>query len=217
MHDEMTAEPERRLAWLTRIGVWLVHGLGRTWRIRVGNDTPWRRLREAGKSLIFVFWHGQMLPLLYVHRGEGVTVLISEHGDGEIIARIASSFGYRTLRGSTSRGATRALVEMAKAIEQGAELAITPDGPRGPARSVAPGAMAIAQKTGAAIVPVGVSVRTGWHLRSWDRFVIPRPFSRIHVVYGDPFTIERANAREAADEAPRLRDLIVAAEQLAGE
>jgi lysophospholipid acyltransferase (LPLAT)-like uncharacterized protein len=194
----------------------MVRVLGRTWRVRVGNDGPWRRLREDGTAFIFVFWHGQMLPLLYVHRDEGVTVLISEHGDGEIIARVASSLGYRTLRGSTSRGAARALIEMTKAVERGAELAITPDGPRGPARSVAPGAVAVAQRTGAPIVPVGVSVRGGWHLKSWDRFVIPRPFSRIHVVYGDPFTVERVSAREAADEAPRLRDSLLAAEQQAG-
>jgi lysophospholipid acyltransferase (LPLAT)-like uncharacterized protein len=217
MRDEVPDQRDRRVAWLTRIGIWVVHLLGRTWRIRVDNDAPWRRLREKGKPIIFVFWHGQMLPLLYVHRGQGVTVLISEHGDGELIARVASSLGYRTLRGSTSRGAARALIEMTKAIEQGAELAITPDGPRGPARSVAPGAVTVAQRTGVPIIPVGVSVRTGWHLKSWDRFVIPRPFSRIQVVYGDPFTIERANVREAVEEAPRLRDRILAAEQLAGE
>ena len=217
MRDDVTAEADRRIALLTRIGVGVVHLLGRTWRIKADNEAPWRHLRAGGKPIIFAFWHGQMLPLLYAHRRQGVTVLISEHGDGELIARIASSLGYRTLRGSTSRGAARALIEMTKAIEQGAELAITPDGPRGPARSVAPGAVTVAQRTGVPIIPVGVFVRAGWHLKSWDRFVIPRPFSRIHIVYGDPLTIDRANARDATEDAPRLRDRIVAAEQLAGE
>ena len=94
-----------------------------------------RERRAAKQPIIFSLWHGHLLPLLYHHRGEGVTVLISEHGDGEIIARIAERLGFRTVRGSTSRGAARALLGRRACVEQGGDLAITPDGPRGPARS----------------------------------------------------------------------------------
>jgi lysophospholipid acyltransferase (LPLAT)-like uncharacterized protein len=214
----MSGEPisaGRREVWIARLGVWLVRVLGHTWRTRVSNDEGWRRLRANGRPFIFAFWHGQMLPLLFQHRDEGVAVLISEHGDGEIVARVAKSLGYRTVRGSTSRGATRALVAMAKSIEEGVELAITPDGPRGPARSVAAGVLAIAHRSGVPIVPIGVWAPTAWHLKSWDRFVIPRPFSRVQIVYGDPITIDQANLRDAVAEAPRVRDLIIAAEEAA--
>jgi lysophospholipid acyltransferase (LPLAT)-like uncharacterized protein len=212
---EVEQTPDRRVAWIARIGVWLLRLLGRTWRIRVSNDEPWRRLRGGGQPVIFAFWHGQMLPLLHQHRDEGVAVLISEHGDGEIIARAATRLGYRTVRGSTSRGATRALLEAARVIQNGCDAAITPDGPRGPARSVAPGVLVVSQRTRAPIIPTAVWVSAGWHLKSWDRFLIPRPFSRVCIAYGDPVTIESPNARDAVDEAPRVRDLIVQAEQQA--
>jgi lysophospholipid acyltransferase (LPLAT)-like uncharacterized protein len=179
------------------------------------NDEPWRRLRASGQPFVFAFWHGQMLPLLYQHRGEGVAVLISEHGDGEIIAQIALGLGYGTVRGSTSRGATRALVEMARAIDAGSELAITPDGPRGPARSVASGVLAVAHRSGAPIVPIGVWARRGWHLKSWDRFLIPRPFTRVQIAYGDPIAVRGSTAREAVADAPRLRDAMIEAERRA--
>jgi lysophospholipid acyltransferase (LPLAT)-like uncharacterized protein len=209
------ASPSGRIVWIARLGAWLVRFIGRTWRIRTSNEEGWRQLRASGRPFIFAFWHGQMLPLLVQHRDEGVAVLISEHGDGEIIARVAMRLGYKTIRGSTSRGATRALVAMAKTIADGTEIAITPDGPRGPARSVAAGVLAIAHRSGVPIVPIGVSAPTAWHLKSWDRFVIPRPFSRIHIVYGDPITIGQANLRDAVAEAPRVRDLIIAAEERA--
>jgi lysophospholipid acyltransferase (LPLAT)-like uncharacterized protein len=201
--------------WIARLGVWIVRLFATTWRVSVANEEPWRRLRADGRPFVFAFWHGQMLPLLYRHRGEGVAVLISEHGDGEIIARIATSFGYRTIRGSTSRGATRALVAMAKALDDGIELAITPDGPRGPARSVAPGVLAVAQRAGVPIVPIGVAAPSAWHLKSWDRFLIPRPFSSVRIQYGDPITLASGSAREAAAEAPRLQQALAGAEDRA--
>src|SRR5213075_3093746 len=134
------ARAERRVEWLSRLGVLLVRLLGWTWRVHVSHDEDVRRLRAEGNPIIFMLWHGQLLPLLYQHRNERVVVLISEHGDGEIIARIAMRLGYETVRGSTSRGAARALLGAARVVEEGRDLAITPDGPRGPARSLAPGA-----------------------------------------------------------------------------
>src|SRR5262245_14468223 len=116
------AREQRRIAWIARAGVWLVRLLGWTWRIRVTHGGDVRRLRAAKQPIIFNLWHGQLLPLLYHHRREQVAVLISEHADGEIIARIAESLGYRTVRGSTSRGAARALLGLAREVTDGHDL-----------------------------------------------------------------------------------------------
>src|SRR5206468_8222799 len=102
---------ERRMRWIVRLGVPLIRVLGSSWRIRlINNTTTVDALRREGRPIVFALWHGDMLPLLYHHRDEGVSVLISEHRDGELIARVAESLGFRTVRGSTSRGASRALV-----------------------------------------------------------------------------------------------------------
>ena len=203
---------ERRIAWLVRAGVWLVRILGSTWRIRVTNDDTVRRLRAAGQPIIFTLWHGELLPLLYQHRREEVAVLISEHGDGEIIARIAERLGYRTVRGSTSRGAARALLELGRVLGEGHDLAITPDGPRGPAKSFAPGAIVVAQRTGAPMIGAAVSASSAWRLKSWDRFMIPRPFARVTIAYSDAAHVEGNVARDAVEEVDRMRSAMAAAE-----
>ncbi|HEY4305930.1 MAG TPA: lysophospholipid acyltransferase family protein [Gemmatimonadaceae bacterium] len=215
----MTAEEkqERRTARIVASGIWLIRVLAWTWRYRILNDDDVRRFRAAKRPIIFALWHGQMLPLLYQHRDEGVTVLISEHGDGEIIARIARHFGFRTIRGSTSRGAARALLELVREVQSGNELAITPDGPRGPAKSFAPGTVIIAQRGGAPIVPAVVHVPFAWRLGSWDRFIVPKPFAKITVAYGDAIEIDSASAREATGSADRVREAMVAAERRASE
>jgi lysophospholipid acyltransferase (LPLAT)-like uncharacterized protein len=149
-----------------------------------------------------------MLALLWQHRGEGIAVLISEHGDGEIIARLAESLGFRTVRGSTSRGADRALLGMSRAVESGVDVAFTPDGPRGPAERFAPGALVVAQRTGAPVVTVRVGASRSWRLRSWDRFMIPKPFATVTIAYGDPVYVTAASLREAADEGSRFEALM---------
>lgn len=215
--DADRAPPSRRdarkVAWATRAGVWLVRLLGWTWRIRVINGEAIRRFRAERRPIVFALWHGQLLPLLYQHRREGVVVLISEHTDGEIIARVARAFGFGTVRGSTSRGAARALLELASVLESGHDVALTPDGPRGPAKSFAPGVMVVAQRAGAPIVGVVATADRAWRLKSWDRFLIPKPFARIAVSYVDPVEVDAGNAREAADRADGVRDAMMQAEQ----
>jgi lysophospholipid acyltransferase (LPLAT)-like uncharacterized protein len=215
--DAQAARKEKRTARLVNAGIALIGMLSWTWRYRVRDDDDVRRLRAEGRPIIFALWHGQMLPLLYKHRDEGVTVLISEHGDGEIIARIATHYGFRTVRGSTSRGAARALLELVREVRNGNELAITPDGPRGPAKSFAQGTVVVAQRSGAPIVPAVAHASSAWRLKSWDRFMIPKPFARITVAYGPAIEIAAADAREAAGEAERVRQAMLAAEQRAHE
>ena len=106
--------------------------IARTWRFRAVNAEGYAAERAAGRAVVMVLWHGEMLPLLYYHRNRGIAVLVSEHGDGEIIARILRDFGFRLIRGSTSRGAARALIAVDRELRDGVDVGITPDGPRGP-------------------------------------------------------------------------------------
>jgi hypothetical protein len=202
------ARAERRLRWITAAGYAVIRVLARTWRIRVVHHEPLEALRERRAPLAFAFWHGQMLPLLYQHRDEGVAILISSHRDGEIITRIGHRFGYRSVRGSTSRGGGRALLGLVRELEQGGEVAVTPDGPRGPAERFAPGALIAAQRSGAWIVPVAAAADRAWRLRSWDRFLIPKPFARVTVAYGEPTQVAAKTAREAELEAGRFEALL---------
>jgi lysophospholipid acyltransferase (LPLAT)-like uncharacterized protein len=201
----------KRISRWSRIGVWFVRLLGRTWRLRVTHDDAMRTARATNTPIVFSLWHGQMLPLLYAHRDEGVTVLISEHADGEIIARIATRLGYRTVRGSTSRGAARALLGLARVLEDGGELAITPDGPRGPAKSIAPGVGIVARRADVPVIGVAATASKAWRLKTWDNFMIPRPFAKVHVAYSDAVRVTAAD--EANDE--RLRSAMDVAERRA--
>jgi lysophospholipid acyltransferase (LPLAT)-like uncharacterized protein len=201
----------RRVRWIARVGSLLFRVLASTWRLRVINAEAHRAVRAKGQPVIYAFWHGTMLPLLWQHRREGVAILISEHGDGEIIARIAHSLGYRSVRGSSSRGGERALLGTARELENGHDVAFTPDGPRGPLESFAPGALIVSQRTGAPVVLITVDARRAWRLRSWDRFLIPKPFARVTIAYENPLHLDVPDARAAASQAPlwqkRLRAL----------
>ena len=185
-----------------------LRALSATWRYTVIADGPVKKLRESHVPVLFALWHGQMLPLLWYHRDQGVAVVVSEHNDGEIIARILEWMGYRLIRGSTSRGADRALLGIVRTLRNGNDVAITPDGPRGPARNFAPGAAVAANRSGAPIIPAVAHVDRAWKLSSWDGFVIPKPFARITIAYGQPTLIESVNTRAAAAEAPRLEKLM---------
>jgi lysophospholipid acyltransferase (LPLAT)-like uncharacterized protein len=210
-----------RFPWKSQLALVLGKGalgvLARTWRFRVLNDAALVALRASGKPFIFSLWHGHLLPLLWHHKGERVSILISEHRDGELIARTAQWLGYGLIRGSTTRGGERALLALVRELESGGEIAITPDGPRGPARTFAPGALIAAHRAGVPILPVGASASRAWRLSSWDRFVIPKPFARITVAYGTPATVDAASARAAAAQGPRFEALMNAAAQLAGD
>jgi len=214
-------EGEDRLEWRSRLTLLLGKGalsaLARTWRYTVVNEDALKRLRADGRPFIFSLWHGHLLPLLWHHRQSRVAILISEHRDGELIARTAQWLGYNLIRGSTTRGAERALLSLVRELKSGREIAITPDGPRGPARKFAPGALIAAHRSQAPILPVAASADRAWRLGSWDSFVIPKPFARITVAYGEPAMIESTSARAAANEGPRLEALMNQTAELAGD
>jgi hypothetical protein len=199
---------DRRLRLALRVGLPVVRLLASTWRVREIGREPWTRRRAEGNPSIMALWHGQLLALTPHHGRLGVSVLISEHRDGEIIARVVKALGYRTVRGSTSRGAGRALLELVRVLREGNDVAITPDGPRGPRHSFAPGALIAAQRSGAPIVGVVAHVSRAWRLRSWDGFEIPKPFARITVAYSAPTPVDDATPREAAERVPEFEALM---------
>lgn len=178
---------DARTRWSIRFGTLLLRALAATWRISVhGRDSHRDRMARGDGAVILSLWHGQMLPILVAHRGQPCRVLVSEHRDGEIITRILGWFGFAAERGSTTRGGLRALIGLVQRVRAGDDIAVTPDGPRGPRHHIAPGVAVIAQKTGAPIVPLVAYCRQRWQLKSWDAFEIPKPFARVTVLYGTP-------------------------------
>lgn len=178
------------------LGQGLLESLFLTTRVaRVGAE-HYLRYRREGQPVVFVFWHGQLLPLVHYHRREGIVVLVSEHADGEYITRIIRRHGFETARGSSTRGGIKGLKGLIRAAREGKDLALTPDGPRGPARRFKPGALLAAQVTGHPIIPVAAGASAAWHFDSWDDFMVPRPLARITIVYGEPIRV----ARDAADQ-----------------
>ena len=216
----MTTEGDESLSRRSRalllLGKGFLRVLARTWRVRVVNEGYLFDLRRAERPFIFALWHGHLLPLLWHHRGQGVLVMISEHHDGELVARAAASLGYGLIRGSSTRGADRALITIVRELTAGHEVAITPDGPRGPAETFAPGALVAAQRSDSFILPVAASADRAWRLRSWDRFMIPKPFARVTVAYGTPTKVAATNSRAAAEEGSRFERLLGEAGALAG-
>ena len=192
--DTRTLDVRRRL--VVRVVGWLVFALGRTWRVRVYGRQALLSRRAHDARVVVTLWHGQMLPVSWVQR-QPTRAMISEHRDGEMMAHIVGMLGIASIRGSSSRGGARALLECAKVLRSGADVAITPDGPRGPRHSFAPGALVVAYRAQTSIVPVGVHVDRAWRLRSWDQFEIPKPFARVTVVYGTPQRVEGADMRAA--------------------
>jgi lysophospholipid acyltransferase (LPLAT)-like uncharacterized protein len=209
------------LPWRSRaillLGKGFLQILSRTWRVRVVNGEYVRHLRNTGRPFIFALWHGQLLPLLWHHRREGVLILISEHRDGELVARAAQSLGYGLIRGSSTHGGERALISLVRELQAGHEVAITPDGPRGPARTFAPGALVAAQRSDSFILPIAASADRAWRLRSWDRFMVPKPFARVTVAYGPPTKVLATTSRAASEEGSRFEQLLNEAAEIAGD
>ena len=164
--------------------------LASSWRIRTEHEERWRPLHEARRPHVFLLWHEVLLPLLWHHRRQGIAIVVSENRDGQYLADFALSLGYRAVRGSSSRGASRALLGAVRELRAGRVVAFTPDGPRGPRRELKPGVVAAAQRGGGVIVPIHARADRAWRLDSWDRFLIPKPAARITVTYGRPFEVE---------------------------
>jgi lysophospholipid acyltransferase (LPLAT)-like uncharacterized protein len=165
---------------------WLIRLIGLTLRFEVIG----REKLTDGKPYIYCFWHNRIPVATYFWRRRGIVVMSSRSYDSEYSARFIQRFGYGAARGSSTRGARSALILMIRAVRGGRSAAFSIDGPRGPIYEAKPGAVLLAAKTGAALVPFSVSHDRYWQLGSWDHMQIPKPFSRALMIIGEPIHVE---------------------------
>ena len=192
-------------AWAPAAASAIVVSLGATFRVRAVGIDRLMPLWAAGRPLIYAVWHGRivMMPWLnaWLRRTRGarpVAVLASRSRDGEIVSRYVARFGLATVRGSSSRGGAGALRALVAAVRAGGDVAVVPDGPRGPRHQLQPGVVTLAALTDAPIVPMAFSARPARRLRSWDEQLIPLPFARSALVFGEPISVPRDADRERA-------------------
>lgn len=168
--------------------VWIAGSLlGKSWRSKlVGRSDLNPYMHKDETRFIYCFWHEHLLPITYLFRGSGVTAVVSRSRDGMWVSAIASRWKHGIIAGSSSRGGAGAVRECVRSLQKGCHIAITPDGPRGPRNISKPGAAEISLLSGVTIVPVIVRVKEAWYLKSWDRFCIPKPFSKVVIDFCEP-------------------------------
>ena len=210
--DKFKISLAARLAWF------IIIALGHLTRIRyIGRDN-YLNLERNGKNYILALWHGRMLLPIFEQRKRGFVSMVSQHVDGEIIARGVKMLGYTIVRGSSTRGGGKALREMVRLMRKGHHGAMMPDGPRGPRGDFKIGTLILAQLADAYIVPMTHTASSAWVFNSWDRFMIAKPFSRVVIAYGEPVKIPRDLKEEGMlalkkEMERRMNDLVEEAER----
>lgn len=193
--------------WLTAFAYWLLQLWARTLRFEIDDraevvNTP------PNERYIGALWHNRLLLFPFVLRHylpqRSGAALISASRDGAILADLVERFGFDTVRGSSSRKGASAIRQLSEVIAGGRDVVITPDGPRGPAYELGQGIIYLAQQSGAEIVPVNFEYSGCWRIKSWDRFILPKPFSKVRVIFGRPHRVA-ATTDETAFEKERLR------------
>ncbi len=196
-----------RARWLIAFGHRLLQVWARTLRFEI-NDRAGVIGAPPNERYIGALWHNRLLLLPFVikrylpnRRG---AALISPSGDGALLADLVERFDFEVVRGSSSRKGASAIRQLAEVIANGKDVVITPDGPRGPAYELGQGIVFLAQQSGAAVVPVNLEYSSCWRLRSWDRFILPKPFSKVRVIFGQPHHVALTNS-EPEFEGERIR------------
>jgi lysophospholipid acyltransferase (LPLAT)-like uncharacterized protein len=191
---------------------WGISLIGRTIRFEADGLAVFDQLRNEGRTPILAFWHDRIFLATYYFRNRAIVVISSQSFDGECMARLIQRLGYGAIRGSSSRGGGRALVEMIRAMRGGLTTGFTVDGPRGPRHVAKPGAVMLAKKTGNPVVPFTVEPAQCWTLGSWDKMQIPRPFTRARVIVADPIYVPS----DASDDlmAAKLAEVQAALDRL---
>jgi hypothetical protein len=195
----------KKTSWL------LIEAIVASNRVTISGGEHVAELRDRGLPLIFIFWHRHILFVIHQFRNIGARPLISLSSDGELVTSVAEEFGMNPIRGSSSKGGARAFLSMVRSVRQeNAWVLITADGPKGPARRIKAGTVRLAAKTGAYVIPVSWSgTRVKVLEKSWDRFLVPLPFGRIHFVYGEPVQVaaqDEAGLQQAADKLAEKLD-----------
>ena len=178
-----------QVAAIAGLGYPLINALGHTLRWRVEGLQHYDAIVASGRQPVMAFWHGRILPATYYFRRRGIVVITSENFDGEWIARIIERFGFATARGSSTRGGLKAMLKLVRDMERGRPAGFTLDGPRGPARVAQPGAVWLARATGNPVLPFHLEASAHWTANSWDRTQIPKPFSTVALVVGEPLDV----------------------------
>jgi lysophospholipid acyltransferase (LPLAT)-like uncharacterized protein len=215
--SRLTFRQKLKFFLIRMFGALFLLALGGTWRLRFRGVGYVRQLRARGQRPIYAFWHGRLLVLAYSHRDRRIQIMISEHGDGEMIAQVTDQLGFGSVRGSTTRGGLRALRALARKLMSGFDVAITPDGPRGPRHVLQAGAIYIAMRTGQPLVPITSTGWPRWTFSSWDRFIVPGPFANVLVRLGEPLHVPPDLDEEQREEyrlqfEKRMVELVEAAD-----
>jgi lysophospholipid acyltransferase (LPLAT)-like uncharacterized protein len=182
---------------LSFIGSIMLSVWSRTVRIQFINKAVPDHLAAEGKNVIYAFWHGRQFLLFHSHRNTGIVIPASESRDGEIQARILKGFGFDVVRGSSKRKGDRALLGLVDRLRKGKSLALAIDGPRGPIYEAKQGVIYLAGKLDKQIVPVVTSAKSYWILEKiWDKYLLPKPFTRGVIMYGEPIIVKGINEEE---------------------
>jgi lysophospholipid acyltransferase (LPLAT)-like uncharacterized protein len=181
----------------------LIRIIGKTLRYKIEGWENFEAITNSGRSPIYAFFHEHIFAGTYFFRKRGIVVITSQSKDGEYIARFIQRLGYGSVRGSSTRGGVRALIEMIRLTRQGFAMGFTVDGPRGPRRIAKSGAVVLAKKTGNPLMPFVLICDRSWTLKSWDKMQIPKPFARVRLVIGQPIYVPAA-ADEIEIEANRM-------------
>lgn len=185
----------------------LIRILGVLCRYNVeGEERLFKAVSTGSNGVILAFWHGRMLLPIYHFRNRGITSLVSYHRDGEFITRVVARFGYIIRRGSPRRGGREGFLSMSRDLRTNRIVAIFPDGPTGPQHHLRDGVLHLARISGAPVFPVSFSARPAWRARSWDRFMVMKPFSRGIVIVGKPLIVPRRI--DSVREIDRYRNMI---------
>lgn len=196
---------QRFFLWLgSKIAGKTIRLLKYTVKIEIVGQEHFDGLMNNGGKAILAVWHGNMFIPIMEHIDSGINTLVSHHGDGEIIARILTSLGYGLVRGSSTRGGSDALKTMIRLFRKPGIMAITPDGPTGPYRELKIGAVILAQSTGVPILPTSAYTSSPKFLKSWDKFLVVKPFTRCVLIYGKPIKIDRDETTEGLEEKQKL-------------
>ena len=199
--------------WLVAFGHRLLDIWARTLRFEV-DDRAQIIGAPPNERYIGALWHNRLLLLPFVikrylpaRRG---AALISASKDGALLADLVERFGFEVVRGSSSRKGASAMLQLAQVIAQGKDVVMTPDGPRGPAYELGPGIVFLAQQSGTAVVPISMEYSSCWRLKSWDRFILPKPFAKVRVIFGAPHHVPKTEGdNEFEHERQRLQEAMM--------
>lgn len=187
-----------------KLGAAFIYLLGKTVRIKLINFDYHEDIKMSGRNIIYAFWHNTLLYFAYYFRGRHIYTLSSRSRDGEYMVRSLRNLGYDSVRGSSSKGAVKSLVEIKKKLDIGYDVGFTPDGPTGPIYSTKPGIIWTAKSSQQPILPMVCNFKRKWTLNSWDKFMVPKPFTKGIIYFGEPIYVPRDLNKEDLPKYERL-------------